>query len=139
MATEKNLYGRIAQKIDTAANWEKAINFIPKKGEIIVYAKDENCSHDRIKIGDGTAIVKELPFIDESKASKEYVDQKVLNKISIPTKASVGQTIVVKTVDTNGVPTSWEAVDLWVMTAPNGTRFKLTIDNEGVMTATEIV
>ena len=109
MATEKNLYGRIAQKIDTAANWEKAINFIPKKGEIIVYAKDENCSHDRIKIGDGTAIVKQLPFIDESKASKEYVDSKF--------------------------PLEFDSI---ILKSPNK-KFRLTISDEGTFSATEIV
>ena len=34
------------------------------------------------------------------------------NKITAPSTAQVGQTIVVKTVDSNGKPTAWEAVDL---------------------------
>ena len=33
----KTFQGRIVQKHDTKANWEKATNFIPLKGEIIVY------------------------------------------------------------------------------------------------------
>ena len=37
MATEKKINSRIQQKHDVAANWAKATNFIPKKGEIIIY------------------------------------------------------------------------------------------------------
>ena len=43
----KTFQGRIVQKHDTKANWEKATNFIPLKGEIILY-DDLN----EIKIGD---------------------------------------------------------------------------------------
>ena len=64
MALEKHINARIPQKIDSELNWDKAINFIPMKGEIIVYSKDENYSYDRIKIGDGIKKVKELPFIN---------------------------------------------------------------------------
>ena len=42
----KTFQGRIVQKHDTEANWKKAINFVPLKGEIIVY-DDLN----KIKIG----------------------------------------------------------------------------------------
>ena len=40
MANEKKLNARLCQKIDTTANWELATNFIPLKGEVIIY-KDE--------------------------------------------------------------------------------------------------
>lgn len=53
---------RIALKHDTEANWVKAKNFIPLEGEIIIYDADENYSYQRIKIGDGTTKVKDLPF-----------------------------------------------------------------------------
>ena len=33
----KTYQGRIVQKHDTSANWAKATNFIPLKGEIIIY------------------------------------------------------------------------------------------------------
>ena len=48
---------RVAQKIDTSENWSKAVNFIPLKGEIIVYS-DLN----KIKIGDGETNVNNLAF-----------------------------------------------------------------------------
>lgn len=60
MANEKTMNARFQQKHDIAENWLKATNFIPKAGEIIVY-DDLN----KIKIGDGTTNVNELPFIEE--------------------------------------------------------------------------
>lgn len=48
---------RITQKCDTSVNWEKATNFTPFKGEIIVYT-DLN----QFKIGDGETNVRDLPF-----------------------------------------------------------------------------
>lgn len=53
----KTFQGRIIQKHDTQANWEKATNFIPLKGEIIVY-DDLN----KIKIGDGNTKINDLKF-----------------------------------------------------------------------------
>lgn len=54
---EKNLTTRIKHKIDTSANWAKAVNFIPLKGEIIIYS--DTC---QIKVGDGVTKVNDLPF-----------------------------------------------------------------------------
>ena len=53
---------RFAQKHDVEANWNKATNFIPKAGEIIVYDADDIYSYPRIKVGDGTTKVNDLPF-----------------------------------------------------------------------------
>lgn len=60
MATEKILKARQIQKNDIRANWDKATNFIPKLGELILYT-DEN----RIKIGDGSTTVVNLPYLTE--------------------------------------------------------------------------
>lgn len=54
----KTFQSRIVQKHDTQANWKKATNFIPLKGEIIVY---DDIS--KIKIGDGTTKINDLKFI----------------------------------------------------------------------------
>ena len=59
--SDKILNTRIKQKIDIKANWDKAVNFVPLKGEIIVYS-DLN----KIKVGDGTKKVSELPFLADS-------------------------------------------------------------------------
>ena len=63
---EKKIYGRLVQKHDTQANWEKATNFIPMKGEVIVYDKDSTHTYERVKIGDGTTLVSSLPFVDDA-------------------------------------------------------------------------
>lgn len=60
----KTFQSRIVQKHDTQANWEKATNFIPLKGEIIVY-DDLN----KIKIGDGSTKINDLAFIIPAKLS----------------------------------------------------------------------
>lgn len=64
--SEKMLNTRIQQKHDIEANWSKAVNFIPKIGEIIVYDPDENHAAARIKIGDGVKTIIELAFIDDA-------------------------------------------------------------------------
>lgn len=53
----KTFQGRIVQKHDTEANWKKATNFIPLKGEIIIYDDLR-----KIKIGDGVTNVNKLNF-----------------------------------------------------------------------------
>ena len=66
MPTEKQIQGRIQLKHDTQTNWEKATNFIPKAGEIIIYDKDSNYNYQRLKIGDGVTNVNLLPFLDDN-------------------------------------------------------------------------
>ena len=58
---EKNLTTRIKHKTDTSANWAKAVNFIPLKGEIIIYSDLR-----KIKVGDGVTKVNSLQFLAES-------------------------------------------------------------------------
>lgn len=78
---EKNINSRIQNKHDLEANWIKAVNFIPKQGEIIIYDKDSTYSYERFKIGDGVTTVTNLPFtldlilVD----AKAYVDEAILN------------------------------------------------------------
>ena len=75
MANEKNINSRIQHKHDIETNWLKATTFIPKQGELIVYDRDENYNYERIKIGDGTTIVFNLPFINDNKANKTDIVQ----------------------------------------------------------------
>lgn len=53
---------RIIHKHDTEENWLKAINFIPKQGELIIYDTDDIHTQSRFKIGDGETLVSDLPF-----------------------------------------------------------------------------
>ena len=62
MATENAKHNtRIQLKHDTETNWNKAVNFIPKAGEMIIYDADDT-NPVRIKIGDGITVVNSLPF-----------------------------------------------------------------------------
>jgi len=64
--SEKILNSRIVHKHDVEANWLKAVNFIPKQGEIIVYDIDDTYNYERFKIGDGKTLVSALPFADDA-------------------------------------------------------------------------
>ena len=62
MAT-KRISTRVQNKHDTEANWNKATNFIPLAGELIVYDADSTHTYQRFKIGDGKTAVSSLPFL----------------------------------------------------------------------------
>lgn len=68
---EKNIKTRIIHKHDTEENWNKATNFIPKQGEIIVYDIDSSHSYERIKVGDGMTNVISLPYVSETVVDAE--------------------------------------------------------------------
>lgn len=57
MPNEKKIDSRIQQKIDTLANWNKAVNFIPKKGEIIIFS-----DIGQFKVGDGITLLANLSY-----------------------------------------------------------------------------
>lgn len=59
---EKHLKTRIVNKHDVEANWAKAVNFVPLKGELIVYDADDSHTEPRFKLGDGETKVADLPF-----------------------------------------------------------------------------
>lgn len=61
MAT-KQFVTRVQHKHDTEANWLKAVNFKPLSGEVVIYAADSTHPFPRVKIGDGSTNVNELPF-----------------------------------------------------------------------------
>lgn len=61
---EKSLQARIQNKCDLTANWEKATNFVPKKGEIIIYSDGGGVGIPKMKVGDGTTKVGSLKFIE---------------------------------------------------------------------------
>ena len=71
MAVQQSIKTRIQLKNDTEANWNKAINFIPLKGEVIIYLADGTHPFSRFKVGDGITTVVNLPF---SGASIELID-----------------------------------------------------------------
>lgn len=60
MRARRNSY---VHKHDTAENWNKATNFILKQDEIIVYGIDNTYDYERMKVGNGSTTVVNLPFI----------------------------------------------------------------------------
>lgn len=49
-------------KRDTELNWKKAVNFIPKNKEVIIY----DCENiTKIKIGDGITKINDLKFTSD--------------------------------------------------------------------------
>lgn len=68
----KSINARMQQKIDTYENWSKATNFIPLKGELIIYTTDENGNEKigfKVGTGDETKNVHQLDFISFSEAA----------------------------------------------------------------------
>ena len=63
-------------KHDTAANWAKAVNFVPKKGEVIIYDDMD----PPFKIGDGVHSVNE-PERFEPGDDEELEDVTISNGI----------------------------------------------------------
>jgi hypothetical protein len=75
--TEKRFKTRMQQKHDIEANWDRATDFIPMRGEIIVYdseidvdgtllelpeGRTDRYDYARFRIGDGRSYLKDLPF-----------------------------------------------------------------------------
>ena len=133
MATEKKINSRIQQKHDVAANWAKATNFIPQKGEIIIYDAEYNASGSetqavRFKIGDGTRTVNNLPF-----AVIDY-NNRITALESKPGLDKVGTVTSVQANGTNFNPDATGKVDLGNLGGGSG---PLTFADVVVMTEAE--
>ena len=64
--SNKQFNARMQQKIDTYDNWSKATNFIPLKGELIIYTTDENGNEKigfKVGTGEPDKNVHQLDFI----------------------------------------------------------------------------
>ena len=92
MAGLKKLTTRIINKHATAAVWNDT-NFTPLQGEIIIYdpgydSKDgKTYTRERMKIGDGSHTVQELPFANELdvNVSTTKESKTVVTNIGTPT------------------------------------------------------
>lgn len=78
----KTIKTRIVNKHDVEANWIKAVNFIPKKGEIIVYDTDDTHTLPRLKVGDGETLVSSLPFVNDVDLSDYVTESELASTIS---------------------------------------------------------
>lgn len=66
----KTIKTRIVQKHATEEDWQKATSFAPLQGELIVYDPDSTYAYPRFKVGDGSTLVNNLPFVDEETIAK---------------------------------------------------------------------
>lgn len=82
----KTVKTRIQNKIDTSANWAKATNFTPLKGEIIIYSDLK-----KIKIGDGVTKVGALQFLADDNTHQSIKTLKTDNTTA--QSPSSGETI----------------------------------------------
>lgn len=57
---------RIISTHDIEANWQTIKTFIPERGEIIIFDSDENVNYSRIKVGDGSTSIMNLPFVADN-------------------------------------------------------------------------
>ena len=79
---EKIIQSRIEHKHDTEANWlNNAKTFVPKNGELIVYDKDSAHTYARLKMGDGSTLLKDLPFISVSETEMTNILNNLQNQI----------------------------------------------------------
>ena len=91
---KETIKARIQLKNDTEENWNKAINFVPLQGEIIIYSADNSHPFSRIKVGDGITTVIKLPFVnaDGINGSTIYADSMInweANPLFIPKKGDI--------------------------------------------------
>lgn len=82
----KKINTRIQLKNDVESNWNQAKNFIPLKGELIIYNKDETHNYVRTKTGDGETSVIDLPFNDGRSVAE--LQQSVVASTVIPNNSS---------------------------------------------------
>ena len=92
----KEIKSRIIHKHDIEANWNKAVNFIPKQGEIIVYDIDDNHTVERFKIGDGKTTAINLPFYLEHEIDSILARITYLANNTIDANYSNGELIITK-------------------------------------------
>lgn len=96
-----NIKSRIQLKNDTEENWDKAINFIPKRGELIIYNAEsgDNVDDDarrfpRFKVGDGVTTVVNLPFATSKTINGVPLEDLVAKKVSHKLTFGAGQAFV---------------------------------------------
>lgn len=53
---------RVSQLCKTEAEWSRLSDFVPLKGEAIIFSPDKQYKYVRLKIGDGTTPLRNLPF-----------------------------------------------------------------------------
>lgn len=60
--SEKLIQTRIVHKHAQEADWDDA-SLVPLQSELLIYDSDDNHNFPRFKLGDGTSLAKDLPFL----------------------------------------------------------------------------
>ena len=89
--SEKIFDTRIITKHETEEQWLQASDFIPFKGEFILYDIDATHSEPRIKIGDGVTPISTLPFYGEGTLSNNMVWEDFTNNSTSPSNNFWGE------------------------------------------------
>lgn len=95
----KKLNTRIVNKHATAAIWNDT-NFTPLQGEFVIYdpgydSKDgKTYTVERVKVGDGTHTIQELPFLHELQANVDITKETVNVVTSVGTPTYVSSSFV---------------------------------------------
>ncbi len=115
--SNKQFNARMQQKIDTYENWSKATNFIPLKGELIIYTTDEN-GNEKIgfKVGTGEEgkNVHQLDFVSLGEITSEIdgsgaVRYDLKQTLTEPQKALAKENIGASSIQF----ITWEENDSW--------------------------
>ena len=91
---EQNIKTRIVMKHDIEANWDKASNFIPKSGELIIYNAEKDgdelpegrvnlIKYPRFKVGDGVSKVSDLRFSKDAFSARYNSIEDALNDATV--------------------------------------------------------
>lgn len=83
---------RFFLKNGTEANWAVIDDFIPGKGEAIIYNVDANHPSPRMKIGDGIHLPRDLPFISAGSIEGLDVNNIVAKKVEHKLTFGAGET-----------------------------------------------
>ena len=63
---DPNMKARISLLHRTESEWNLLPNFIPFKGEFIIFDPDQQHDYARVKVGDGKTLLQHLPFLVDS-------------------------------------------------------------------------
>lgn len=99
---------------DTTAHWQEQLNFVPKKGAVVIYsdyATVDGKFVPNMKIGDGTTYVVDLPFISDDLRAE--VEAHILNSathVSAADRASWDNKVTCEVVDLNTIYGDYELI-----------------------------
>lgn len=142
--TTKRVKGKLIFKHETEANWGQS-NYIPEQGEKILYDPDESHNYTRVKYGDGSHTVKDLPFSPSDKIPQfpETTRDKVLtvNKEGEVEWKDYANLPVFD--DVNEVPEDFPEESVYLIPADNGSfvtkaEMSARVDREAANRITEI-